>query len=134
MSIDTKWRSHPPPLATPREEDLYCLGIVKKEKDSSSIATLRDLRGEHIPMLNNLQKDGLAVIEKIYGIQSDQIRCYVHYQPQFYHFRVFFTRLENKISAAVERGHLLIDIIQNLDLFSENVSLRIGHFLVNQIW
>ena len=40
VSIDTKWRSHPPPLATPREEDLYCLGIVKKEKDSSSsIAT-----------------------------------------------------------------------------------------------
>ena len=47
---------------------------------------------------------------------------------------VHFTRLENKIGAAVERGHLLIDIIQNLDLFSENVSLRIGHFLVNQIW
>ena len=133
VSIDTKWRSDLPPLAPPREEDLYCLGIVKKEKDSSSIATLRDLRGKHIPMLNNLQKDGLAVIEKIYGIQSDQIRCYFHYQPQFYHFRVLFTRLENKIGAAVERGQLLIDIIQNLDLFSENVSLRIGQ-LVSQIW
>jgi m7GpppX diphosphatase len=124
VSIDTKWRSHPPPLTTPREEwfghpsveDLYCLAIVKKEKDSSIIATLRDLRGEHIPMLKNLQKDGLTAIEKIYGIQSDQIRCFVHYQPQFYHFHVHFTRLENEVGSTVERGHLLIDIIQNLEM------------------
>lgn len=121
VNIDTKWRSHPPPLSTPREEwydhesvqDLYCLGIVKRK----GIATLRDLMGkEHIPMLQNLQQEGLAAIETIYGVKADQIRCFVHYQPQFYHFHVHFTRLENEIGATVERGHLVSDIIQNLEM------------------
>jgi m7GpppX diphosphatase len=120
VNIDTKWRSHPPPLSTPREEwyghpsidDLYCLGIVK----SKGIATLRDLRGEHISLLKNIQKEGLVAIEKIYGVKPDQIRCYVHYQPQFYHFHVHFTRLENEIGSTVEKGHLLTDIVQNLEM------------------
>ena len=120
VNIDTKWRSHPPPLTTPREEwhghssvsDLYCLGIVKQK----GIASLRDLRGEHISMLKNLQREGLEAIQKMYGVESDQIRCFVHYQPQFYHFHVHFTRLENEIGSTVERGHLLSDIIQNLEM------------------
>jgi len=122
INIDTKWRSHPPPLSTPKKEwfghqsveDLYCLGIVKVK----GIATLRDLRGEHISMLKNLQKEGLKAIENIYGVASDQIRIFVHYQPQFYHFHVHFTRLENEIGSTVERGHLLVDIIQNLEMDS----------------
>jgi len=40
---------------------------------------------------------------------------FVHYQPQFYHFHVHFTRLENEVGCAVERGHLLSDVIQNLE-------------------
>ena len=120
VNIDTKWRSHPPPLSTPRKEwyghqsveDLYCLGIVKEK----GIASLRDLTGEHIPMLKNMQKEGLEAIENIYGVKSDQIRCFVHYQPQFYHFHVHFTRLENEIGSTVERGHLMMDVIQNLEM------------------
>lgn len=120
VNIDTKWRSHPNPLTTPREEwhghssivDLYCLGIVK----TKGIATLRDLRAEHIPLLKKMQKEGLAAIEAIYGLKADQIRCYVHYQPQFYHFHVHFTRLENEIGSTVERGHLVTDIVQNLEM------------------
>ena len=120
VNIDTKWRSHPPPLTTPREEwhghksveDLYCLGIVKEK----GIASLRDLTGKHITLLKQLQKEGFEAIEKIYGVKSDQIRCFVHYQPQFYHFHVHFTRLENEVGSTVERGHLVGDIIQNLEM------------------
>jgi len=120
VNIDTKWRSHPPPLSTPREEwynhpsveDLYCLGIVKEK----GIACLRDLTGAHIDMLKSMQEEGLKAIETIYGVKSDQIRCFVHYQPQFYHFHVHFTRLENEIGSTVEKGHLLVDIIQNLEM------------------
>lgn len=128
VNVDTKWRSHPPPLSTPREEwykhssvtDLYCLGIVK-QKD---IASLRDLRKEHIGMLKNMQKEGLEAIKKIYGVEADQVRCFVHYQPQFYHFHVHFTRLENEIGATVERGHLLLDVIQNLQMDPEYYEKR----------
>ena len=123
INVDTKWRTHPPPLTTPREEwlnhpsveDLYCLAITKLP----GIASLRDLRGEHVPMLQSIIKEGLAAIKHTYGVENDQVRIFVHYQPQFYHFHVHYTRLENEVGCCCERGHLLSDIIQNLEIDSD---------------
>ncbi len=120
VNIDTKWRSHPDAFATPREEwyqhksveDLYCLGIFKQR----DVATMRDLTVEHVPILKSMKTAGLEMIEKLYGVSQDQIRVFVHYQPQFFHFHVHFTRLQNEIGAVVERGHLVSDIIQNLEM------------------
>jgi len=120
LNIDTKWRSHPDALTVPRSEwyqhesvvDLYCLGILK----TNGIATLRDLNGrEHLQVLRDMVKQGPQVIEKLYGVPEDQLRIFVHYQPQFYHFHVHFTRLENEIGAQVEKAHLISDIIQDLE-------------------
>lgn len=123
INIDTKWRTHPPPLTTPREQwlnhpstsDLYCLGIAKQY----DITCLRDLRKEHVPMLKEMENEGLNAIKTVYGVDKDQIRTFVHYQPQFYHFHVHFTRLENEVGCAVERGHLMSDILQNLEMDSD---------------
>lgn len=43
---------------------------------------------------------------------------FVHYQPQFYHFHVHFTRrLFNEVCAGVlEGGYFLTDAIQNLHM------------------
>jgi m7GpppX diphosphatase len=120
LNVDTKWRSHPDANTVPRSEwydhesvnDLYCLAIVK----DGSIASLRDLRAQHLPMLQSILNEGPAAIEKVYGVKRNQLRVFVHYQPQFYHFHVHFTRLENDIGCQVERGHLLSDIIQNLEI------------------
>jgi m7GpppX diphosphatase len=60
-------------------------------------------------------KQGPKVIEEVYGVKSDQLRIFVHYHPQFYHFHVHFTRLENDTGCQVERAHLLFDIIQDLE-------------------
>lgn len=119
LNIDTKWRSHPDALTVPREQwykhqstaDLYCLGILKQD----GIASLRDLNGDHISVLREMLEQGPQVIEKVYGIKKDQLRIFVHYQPQFYHFHVHYTRLENDIGAQVEKAHLLLDIIQDLE-------------------
>jgi len=130
INVDTKWRTHPPPLTTPRSEwynhpstaDLYCLGIVK----DSSITCIRDLRGQHIPLLKTMVKEGLAAIKSTYGVQAEnQIRVFVHYQPQFYHFHIHFTRLENEVGCSVERGHLVSDIIQNIEMDSNYYTKRI---------
>jgi len=144
INIDTKWKSHPDPLKVSKEEwhehtsvvDLYCLGIFKE----SGIATLRDLRARHIPILQSMNVDGLKIIDKIYGVKKDQVRIFVHYHPQFYQFHVHFTRLHNEIGAQVERGHLLTDIIQNLELDSDyykkrtiTYKLRISHPLCKLI-
>lgn len=128
INIDTKWRSHPDAFKTPREEwyqhestiDLYCLGIIKQK----SIATLRDLTKDHIPILKSMKEEGLKTIENIYGVKKDQIRVFVHYHPQFYHFHVHFTRLHNEIGSQVERGHLISDIIQNLQLDGDYYAKR----------
>lgn len=128
INIDTKWRSHPDAFKTPKYEwyqdksvlDLYCLGIVKQK----SIASLRDLTKEHVPLLKSMKEEGLKIIEKTYGVKRDQIRVFVHYHPQFYHFHVHFTRLHNEIGSTVERGHLLSDIIQNLEMDSEYYAKR----------
>ena len=128
LNIDTKWRSHPDPFTVPKAEwrnhpatiDLYCLGIVKAD----SIRSLRDLRAEHIPMLQEMVSLGRKTIWQVYGVPGDQLRIFVHYQPQFYHFHVHFTRLENEIGAQCERGHLLHDIIQNLNIASDYYANR----------
>jgi len=65
-------------------------------------------------LLKAMMKEGLAAIKSIYGVDQDQIRVFIHYQPQFYHFHVHFTRLENEVGCSVERGHLVSDVIQNL--------------------
>jgi len=129
VNIDTKWRTHPPPLTTPREEwynhpstsDLYCLGIVKQY----GISCLRDLRGRHAPLLHSMMTEGLSAIHSIYGVSSNQIRVFVHYLPQFYHFHVHFTRLENEFGTTCERGHLLQDVIQNLEMDSDYYCKRV---------
>ena len=129
INIDTKWRTHPSPLTTPNRDewynhactsDLYCLGIAK----DNSLSCLRDLRRMHIPLLQSMQRAGLGSIREIYGIPSNQIRIFVHYQPQFYHFHIHFTRLENEIGSTVERGHMVCDIIQNLQLDDEYYKKR----------
>jgi m7GpppX diphosphatase len=128
LNVDTKWRSHPDAKTTAREkwlghkavDDLYCLAIVK----DGCVTSLRDLRGRHIPILDTILKQGREAIESVYGVRSDQLRIFVHYQPQFYHFHVHFTRLENELGCQVERGHLLSDIIQNLEMDSDYYAKR----------
>ena len=45
----------------------------------------------------------------------DELRVFVHYQLQFYHFHVHFTRLHNDLGCQVERAHLLPQIIAELE-------------------
>lgn len=128
LNVDTKWRSHPDCNSVPREqwhkhestEDLYCLAILK----GKGLSSLRDLTVEHVPVLRSIQMEGLLAIKRVYGVPLDQIRAFVHYQPQFYHFHVHFTRLHNEIGCQVERGHLLADIIQNLEMDPDYYSKR----------
>ena len=130
LNVDTKWKTHPDPFAVPKEqwkshsskaiEDLYCLAIVKE----SGLASIRDLRAQHIPMLQDMALNCPMVIEETYGVPRNQLRIFFHYHPQFYHLHVHFTRLENEIGCQVERGHLLSDVIQNLELDDEYYAKR----------
>ncbi|CAM9675794.1 unnamed protein product [Ectocarpus sp. 4 AP-2014] len=139
LNIDTKWRTHPDISTVPRHEweghpsvgDLYCLAISHQR----GIRTLRDLRAKHVPMLKEIYGRGVGTIEAVYGVPEDQLRVFVHYMPQFFHFHVHFTRrvvLHNTIGVEAERAHLLVDIIQNLERDSYFYETRTMQFRVRE--
>jgi len=122
MNVDTKWGSHTPMFSdnVPKEMwklekamivDLYCLAIVQER----GIATLRDLRSRHVPVLHSIATKGRQVIEDVYGVPPEELRVFIHYHPQFYHLHIHFTRLWNDGGCQVERAHLLDEVILNLE-------------------
>lgn len=92
-------------------DDLYLLAIVHQR----NIKSLRDLKSEHLPLLQNVFQKGKEEILQRYKLPSSQLRVYLHYQPSYYHLHVHFTKLGYEApGCGVERAHLLADVIQNL--------------------
>lgn len=94
-------------------EQLYLLALVRPK----GIKSLRDLTTAHLPLLRNLKDNGTRAIKERYGIDSDHLRIYVHYQPSFYHLHVHFTYLKHDPPGIhCEKSHLLTTIIENIEL------------------
>ncbi|XP_029918642.1 m7GpppX diphosphatase-like isoform X2 [Myripristis murdjan] len=92
-------------------DDLYLIAIVHKR----DIKSLRDLTPDHLQLLQNIYQKGTDAIVQRYGLPTNKLRVYVHYQPSYYHFHVHFNSLSYEVPGSrVERAHLLQDIIQNL--------------------
>ncbi|RHY36614.1 hypothetical protein DYB34_005430 [Aphanomyces astaci] len=103
---DTKWN------APYHVEGLYCLAIVMDR----SIRSVRDLRALHVPLLENLRAKSLALIWEKYGVAASSIRCFVHYQPSYYHFHVHFTHVKVAFGTC---AILIEDILFNLSVQSD---------------
>lgn len=58
---------------------LYCSVIVH----TRSIASLRDLRPQHLPLLRNIRERSEAAIVGALGVEKGELRMFVHYQPSF---------------------------------------------------
>ncbi|KPI38033.1 m7GpppX diphosphatase [Cyphellophora attinorum] len=84
-------------------ESLHLLALVQRR----DIWSLRDLRKKHVPWLRNLRTEvvkGAASLrfplgktndavdkqegQKSAAIDEDELKCYVHYHPTYYHFHV----------------------------------------------
>jgi m7GpppX diphosphatase len=50
--------------------DLYLLGLCHRR----DVASLRDLRAHHLPMLRGMRDAALALIQSVYGLPPDQVR------------------------------------------------------------
>ncbi|KAG8568148.1 hypothetical protein GDO81_013904 [Engystomops pustulosus] len=102
-------------------DDLYLIAICHKR----GIKSLRDLNGDHLPLLKNVLQEGQEAILKQYGVQGNHLRIYLHYQPSYYHLHVHFVALGHEAPGiTVERAHLLSDVIQNLEMDSQYYSKR----------
>jgi len=116
---DPKWKSHPKLMsdakANPkasRLDKLYILAMPVRE----DLRSLRDLRGEHLPLLKNIRDKSLEIIKEVYGVSKEQLRVFVHYLPQFYYFHVHFASLSIDYGIFIGKAKLFDEVITNLEL------------------
>ncbi|THH17308.1 hypothetical protein EW146_g3476 [Bondarzewia mesenterica] len=97
---------------------LYLVAIAL----SKSIRSLRDLNRTHIPLLKAIRREARKAVKEGWGLEHSEIRCYVHYQPSYYHFHVHIVNANyiGLTGMAVGQAHLLDDIISMLELDSES--------------
>ncbi|KAI0058633.1 scavenger mRNA decapping enzyme [Artomyces pyxidatus] len=93
---------------------LYLVAITL----SSDIKSLRDLQKQHIPLLKAIQRESSTVVKKRWGLDANQLRLFVHYQPSYYHFHVHIVNVNHTgfVGMVVGQAHLLDDIISLLEL------------------
>ncbi|KAI5449739.1 hypothetical protein NCC49_004104 [Naganishia albida] len=86
-----------------------------------SIRSLRDLEKRHLPLLRNIKRSSEDVVKRDFGLESNQVRLFVHYQPSYYHFHVHIVALENEgyVGLNVGKAHLLSDLISLLSLSAD---------------
>jgi hypothetical protein len=107
-----KWLQFPKTSPTP-----YLLAFA----EDSSLQSLRDLRGSlHIPLLQAIKTQGLNFLQEHSNISPQEVRVFFHYPPQFWWLHVHFCLLSDpRADVAVERAHLLDDVIINLQMDNE---------------
>lgn len=70
-------------------ETLYLVAILV----SDEIASIRDLKASHIPMLKSIREKIVETVKQSFGLDSSQLKIYVHYQPSYYHFHIHVTHV-----------------------------------------
>lgn len=82
-------------------ETLHLLGIVERR----DIWSLRDLRRKHVPWLRHMRAKFLEATTGLYpGIEPDQLKLYVHYQPTYYHFHIHIVHVQLESGATQATG------------------------------
>lgn len=85
-----------------------------------SIRCIRDLTFEHIPLLKHMKELTLKTINNLYGINSCQIKTFIHYSPSTYHFHIHFVNLTNSCNmSSIEYSHDLELVLHNLSIKSD---------------
>lgn len=85
--------------------------------NDTRIRTLRDLRGEHLPMLRRLLTSSVRAVEKHTGIPGAQVMAYVHYPPSVYQLHVHFSFPYGQYCHRdTYRMHSIEAIINNLEI------------------
>lgn len=96
---------------------LYVLAIAYDPK----LQSLRDLRGEHLPLLRAMLDEGLNAVAQRFNVDRRQLLAFMHYPPSFYQMHVHIVLLGGTalaggaLGAAGSRSHLLPDVISTLE-------------------
>ncbi|CAN7937107.1 unnamed protein product [Ixodes hexagonus] len=103
---DMKWD-------TKQTENLYVLAICHRH----GVRSIRDLTQEHLPLLRNIRDRVFEALKDKFGVPSQRLRAYLHYQPSYYHLHMHFSVLGFEAPGTqVERAHLLSTVLSNLEM------------------
>ncbi|AYV77861.1 MAG: putative m7GpppX diphosphatase isoform X2 [Edafosvirus sp.] len=91
--------------------NLMHLLLIPKIKN---IMSIRDLRGEHINLLENMRDFVRDQIKKIYNVDMNKLHMHFHYVPTYFHLHLHVTYID--IHEGFGRVHFLDDVIDNLKL------------------
>lgn len=104
---------------------LLALGLRK------DVRSLRDLTGEHLPLLRNIRDSTKSVLERRFGVDPRMVRMYVHYPPTYYYFHVHIVHVDLETpGCSVGVAHLLDDIVDNIELKDDYYQQRTLHYYV----
>ncbi|CAI7666881.1 unnamed protein product [Penicillium discolor] len=96
---------------------LHLLALVQRR----DIWSLRDLKRSFVPWLKYLRGRVLEATVSMYpGLEEDQIKLYVHYQPTYYHFHIHVVNvmLEAGATQATGKAFGLENLISQLETLS----------------
>lgn len=83
----------------------------------TSVRSMRDLRGGHLPVLRDMLEGCLETIERETGIERDQVMAYVHYPPSVFQLHVHFSYPYGQFNHKdAFRIHGLRTVINNLEV------------------
>ncbi|KAF7294477.1 Scavenger mRNA decapping enzyme [Mycena kentingensis (nom. inval.)] len=104
---DMKWDLH----------TLSSLYLVAISRDAA-IKSLRDLRTHHIPLLKSIRREAGKVCKERWGLNTVDLRMFIHYHPSYYHFHVHIVNsaYEGGGGMRVGQAHLVDDVISLLEL------------------
>lgn len=97
---------------------LYLLAIAK----DPAIRSLRDLTAAQLPLLKGIREAACTAVPRQFpGMAASQLRCFIHYQPTYYHFHVHIVHADmDGVGALVGQAHLLDDVIDNIETFGSD--------------
>ncbi|KAI5161358.1 m7GpppX diphosphatase [Nematocida ausubeli] len=95
-------------------ESLYLLVLFK----DPNIYTLRELRQEHIPLLERIQQAAVEALA-MHNYTTDKVKIYFHYYPTFYRAHVHISSISSSWpGTSIGKSVLLNDVIEGLKVSS----------------
>jgi m7GpppX diphosphatase len=103
----------------------YLLAIAQDR----TIRSLRDLRKQHVPLLQGIRDEATRIAQEKYGLRNGSLRMYIHYQPSYctlsfcpsircfilsldhFHVHIVNANYMGLMGMAVGQAHLLDDVI-----------------------
>lgn len=99
-------------------EGMHLLALVQRR----DIWSLRDLKKKHVPWLKGMRAQIVSAATKVFPeseakVDEDELKCYIHYQPTYYHFHVHVVHvmLEAGTTQSVGKAFGLANVIAQLE-------------------